>query len=271
VNRGLDTDAVMSLALRLAGMEKVPGDSTVVVPSRRVKRALFAIDAGEAELLLARELGFDLLIAHHPIGVARIRFHEVIRRHEEFLLAKGVPSSHAKKLAQELSEAVEVRSHPANYRAIGDFARMAGVALMNIHQPIDQITRDVLLKEIASASRGTVGALIGRLEKLPEFRRATTRVETRMGSTRSQVGNWVLVFAAGTNGGYPIAKAYFDNGVDTVIYLHVDQGELQRLRAECKGNLVVLGHMAGDSIGINIFIRALRRKGVEVETLGVVG
>ena len=91
-----------------------------------------------------------------------------------------------------------------------------------------------------------------------------------MGSTSSPLGKWVLVFAAGTNGGYPVAKAYFDSGVDTVIYLHVDYDELVKLKREEKGNLVVLGHMAGDSIGINLFLGKLKKKGVKADTLGVV-
>lgn len=92
-----------------------------------------------------------------------------------------------------------------------------------------------------------------------------------MGKTTDPLGNWVLVFAAGTNGGYPVAKAYFENGVDTVIYLHVDYDALVRLRQDCTGDLVVLGHMAGDSIGINIFLARLRREGVMVDALDVIG
>ncbi len=46
--------------------------------------------------------------------------------------------------------------------------------------------------------------------------------------------------------------------------------ELVKLEKESRGNLIVLGHMAGDSIGINLFIRKLRAKGVHVDTLGVV-
>ena len=266
----MDTARVMKLALDMAGMKSMPGDTCVVVPSKDVRRALFAIDVGEAEILLAKQLGFDLVIAHHPIGVARIKFHEVVGRHEEFMVEKGVPRGTAKRLAAELAEMVEVRNHPANYRAIGDFAKMAGVALMNIHQPLDQITRNVLLDEISESEGRTVGDAIKKLGLLPEFRNAATRIELRMGSKGSKLGKWVLVFAAGTNGGYPIAKAYFENGVNTVVYLHIDQGELQKLKAECKGNLVVLGHMAGDSIGINEYLSALRAAGVVVETIGVV-
>jgi hypothetical protein len=36
------------------------------------------------------------------------------------------------------------------------------------------------------------------------------------------------------------------------------------------GNLIVTGHIASDSVGINPFIRELEKKGVSVTTIGVV-
>lgn len=141
---------------------------------------------------------------------------------------------------------------------------------MNIHLPIDQVTRDLLLKAISRAEGGSVGRMVKALSGIPEFKSAKTKIEVRMGGPGRRLGNWVLVFAAGTNGGYPVAKAYFEHGVDTVVYLHVDYDEVQRLKRECEGNLVVLGHMAGDSIGINVFLRELEKRGIVVEALGVI-
>lgn len=54
--------------------------------------------------------------------------------------------------------------------------------------------------------------------------------------------------------------------MDTVVYIHIDYGELQRLRAEGRGNLIVTGHLAGDSLGFTPFIAELRKRGVEVTT-----
>jgi len=88
-----------------------------------------------------------------------------------------------------------------------------------------------------------------------------------MGRATNPLGRWVVLHGAGTNGGYPIAKCAFDHGIDTVVYIHVDPGHLARLRGEfaAKGkNLVVTGHVASDSIGINVLVRALREHGLEV-------
>ncbi|MFQ5921008.1 MAG: hypothetical protein ACE5JV_03225, partial [Nitrososphaerales archaeon] len=68
------------------------------------------------------------------------------------------------------------------------------------------------------------------------------------------------------------ARAYFEHGVSTVIYLHVSGEDLGRLRAEkVRGNLVILGHLAGDSIGLNGLADALEQKGIEVVKLGIIG
>jgi len=186
------------------------------------------------------------------------------------MVEKGVPRKVAEEAAGELVDRVEVRTHPANYLHDVEFAKMLKMPLMNIHLPIDQITRMRLLRAIEDSKAKTVGELIRSLERIDEFRNAKTRIRLRMGKESNPLGKWVLLFAAWTNGGYPVAKAFFENGLDTVIYLHVDYDELVKLRRDCKGNLVVLGHMAGDSVGINIFLGALREKGLKIDSLGAV-
>ncbi len=266
----MDTSGVMDLALRMAGMAQIPGDSGIWNPGKNVKRALFSIDAGTAEILLAQRLGYDLLIAHHPVGPARLTFADVVGRHVEFMTEKGVPRSVAESATAEIVDKIRVRSHPSNYLHEVDVARLVGMPFMNIHLPIDQITRDILLSRIRGSGAKSVADLVDCLGEMPEFKNAQTDIEVRMGEPGSRLGKWVLVFAAGTNGGYPVAKAYFEHGVDTVIYLHIDNEELVRLRKDCKGNLVVLGHMAGDSVGANEFLAALEKKGVASDTIGIV-
>jgi hypothetical protein len=266
----LDTSGIMRLALDLAGFDSIPDDSGIWVAGKDIDRVLFSVDAGTPEVVLAKQKDFDLLIAHHPVGPARLGFPKVAKRHVDFMLEKGVPKDVAEKAAGELVDRLEVKAHPANYLHEVDVARKLGLPFMNIHLPIDQMTRVKLLEAIRASESGTVGELVDGLGTMREFSRAQTRIELRMGREQSPLGNWALVFAAGTNGGYPVTKAYFESGVDTVICLHVDYDELVRLRKDCEGNLVVLGHMAGDSIGINLFLDELGKRGVEAETIGVV-
>ena len=95
-------------------------------------------------------------------------------------------------------------------------------------------------------------------------------MEVKLGSEKSRAGRWALVVAAGTNGGYNIAKAYMQHGVSTVIYLHVDYGELTKMREDrLAGNLVVMGHLAGDSVGVNGLAERLEGLGVETVKVGI--
>ena len=94
-----------------------------------------------------------------------------------------------------------------------------------------------------------------------------------MGSPSSALGRWTVAIAGGTNGGFPVFSEYFRAGVDTIFAMHIDEGELQRLRAAAQPDetLVVTGHMTSDSIGINAVIAGLEERGIEVvRTSGVV-
>ncbi|MFQ6090854.1 MAG: hypothetical protein ACE5LD_05385 [Candidatus Bipolaricaulia bacterium] len=62
----MNTEEIMELALGLAGLDDIPADSQIYHPGEGIERILLGIDIGSAELWLAKELGYDLAIAHHP-------------------------------------------------------------------------------------------------------------------------------------------------------------------------------------------------------------
>lgn len=62
----LDTQQIMKSALRLAHFNTIPSDSQIHVKGRKLRRLLVAIDVGVSELLLAKNLDCDGVIAHHP-------------------------------------------------------------------------------------------------------------------------------------------------------------------------------------------------------------
>lgn len=266
----VDTQKIMKVGLELAGWKKLPADSAVHVRGKNIKKVMIAVDVGTAELMLARSLGCDAVIAHHPIGVASINFFRVFDRHVEYMLEHGVPRRIARSAVNKLKERVETRTHADIYDDVVGAARLMKMPLVNIHQPCDEYMRQVILKAIKAGRTEYVSDIIDSVAKIPEFRRSATKVRVRLGSEKSKSGNWALVVAAGTNGGYQVAKAYFDHGVSTVIYLHVDYGDLTKLREEkSAGNLVVLGHLAGDSVGLNGLADRLEAAGVETVRLGI--
>jgi putative NIF3 family GTP cyclohydrolase 1 type 2 len=266
----VDTERIMRVGLELAGWKKMPADSAVHVKGKNIRKVMIAIDVGTAELILARSLGCDAVIAHHPIGAASVNFYRVFDRHVDYMIEHGVPTRVANKAVARLKERVETRTHADIYSDVIGAARVMKMPLVNIHQPCDEYMRQVIIRAINNGKTERVSDIVKSIASIPEFRRAATKIKVRLGSEKNVAGHWVLVVAAGTNGGFPIAKAYFEHGVDTVIYLHVDYGDLTKLRDEkLAGNLVVLGHLAGDSIGLNGLADRLDGIGVETVRIGL--
>ncbi|TLZ72801.1 MAG: hypothetical protein E6K10_01535 [Methanobacteriota archaeon] len=271
----MDTSEIMAVALELAGQTEVPPDSGIDVPASHVRKALFGIDADGSDLLIAMQLGYDLLINHHPTGgESQVRFPLVLSKHADLLERAGVPRKAASAAVQALLDEHESAAHARNYDRLPSEARLLRMPLMAIHNPCDEIGRRVMdetLRRGVSKSSNVRGA-IKVLNRLPEFRKALTKIVVRMGDEANPLGKWMVVHGAGTNGGYAVAKAAFDHGIDTVFYIHIDGGHLRRLREEYgregPKSLVVTGHIASDSIGINVLVRELRKRGVAVDTFG---
>lgn len=261
----VSTDEIMRLALELAGMREVPADSAVYHPGDGIRRLLAGIDVGVPELLLARQLGADGVLAHHPAGL--VGFYQVLDRHVDLMVAHGVPPEEARRAAAGLIERTRWRNHAANHDHAASAARLLDLPFLNVHLPCDEIGRRLMQGAVDAAVgpdarvRHVVEALYDAFE---EFRRAPTRIEVAAGHPDAPAGRVVVVHGCGTNGGYAVADALFRHGVGTVVYIHVDPAELQRLRQDGRGNLVVTGHIASDALGMRPLLEAIARRGVDI-------
>jgi putative NIF3 family GTP cyclohydrolase 1 type 2 len=270
VAMAVDTDKIMKVGLELAGWKKRPADSAVHVKGKNINKVLIGIDIGTAELMLAKHLGCNGVIAHHPIGIAAINFYKVFDRHLDFMVEQGVPKRVARNVVEKLKERIETRNHAGIYNGVVGAARALGMPLVNIHQPCDEYMRQVIMNAIKTDKTEYVSDIVKSISKIPEFRHAATKIRVRFGNQNNKAGRWALVVAAGTNGGFGIAKTYFQHGISTVIYLHMDYGELIKMREEkLRGNLIVMGHLGGDSIGLNGLAEKLEDLGVETVRVGI--
>jgi putative NIF3 family GTP cyclohydrolase 1 type 2 len=269
----MNTEEIMELSLKLAELRTVPEDSAIYVSGNNIRKVLFAIDAGVPELLFARQSGYDAVIAHHPAGgTAVINFHEVFKRHIQQMVEAGIPRSKAEKVVSRKLEQLEVDGHTRNYDHAVDVAGHLKMPYMNIHTPLDEVGRRVISAQISNKTKKnqTLQDVVSALNELPEFKNAKTKIKIRLGKPESLAGKVVVSHGAGTNGGYEIAKAYFEHGIGTVIYIHISPSDLEKLKAESMGNLIITGHVASDSVGINPFIHELEERDVSVTTIGVV-
>jgi putative NIF3 family GTP cyclohydrolase 1 type 2 len=263
----------MALSLELAGLNEVPEDSTIYVSGKNIREVLFCIDAGVSELLLAKQLGYDAVIAHHPIGgTAAINFFQVFKRHINQMVDAGIPKEEAENVVKKKLEELEVEAHTRNYAHVVDASKLLKMPFMNIHTPLDEVGRRIMSEQINAGIRkdSTVQEVVSVLKELPEFKKAVTEIKIRLGKPRNLAGKVVVSHGAGTNGGYEIAKTYFEYGIGTVAYIHISIGDLVKLKNNSVGNLIVTGHIASDSVGINPFIHKLEENNITVTTIGVI-
>jgi len=256
----------------------VPADSGIHIAGSGLKKALFGVDIEIGELLYARDAGYDVVVAHHPVGDggASVQFTEVMWLQVEQMTEEGIAEPIARAALAERVATVHRRRHMVNPNRVLDTARLIGLPLMNIHLPPDIVTRRFLNDLLAERTDPgmSVGALLEVLVDIPEMRQSLVKPELWIGDLDNPVGRATVAIAGGTNGGYPVFRTYYAAGVKTILAMHIDEADFLRLRAEVPGdcNFVVTGHMPSDSIGINRLIWGVEDRGLEcTRTSGIIG
>jgi hypothetical protein len=260
---------IMALANGLAGCADTPTDSQVYLDGE-VRRVYVGIDIDVAELLLARTLGLDGVIAHHPVGSrARLDMPAVIERHEAQMKAEGIAADTAHKMMLARRDPVAHALHTSNYDRVVVAARQLQMPMMNIHLAADIVGRQFFIDFVGRTVDGqgtTAGNLVDELKTIPEMEASLVQPELWLGRDENPVGRWLVQMAAGTNGGAAIYRTYYEHGINTILAMHIDDRDLRELEQLQlpQANLVITGHMPSDSIGMNRIIAALEQRGIEV-------
>jgi len=183
--------------------------------------------------------------------------------------AEGIPAEVAHEKMLDRQRPVAHALHTTNYDRVVDAARRLNIPTMNIHLAADLIGRQYFIDFVGRVVNGhatAVGSLIGELKTIPEMEASLVQPELWLGKAENPVGRWVVQMAAGTNGGAPVYRTYYEHGVDTILAMHIDERDLRELEQLQRpaANLVITGHIPSDSIGMNRVIDALEKQGVEV-------
>jgi hypothetical protein len=267
----LNTDEIIKIALDLVNMTELPEDSAVYVPGKDITNILYGIDIGVAELLYAKDHGFDCVIAHHPVGL--INHWQVFWRHLDQLISKGIPKEKAKTIIEQKVLGFKFGSHARNYDAVPSFARLIKIPFLNIHCPSDELGRKLIASAIEELNRKnetpSLFEVKSHLESsFSEFKKSLTQIEIAKGDENDFLGNWIFSHGAFTNGGFTIADCYFQHDINTVIYIHIAPAELFQVLNLDYGQLLITGHLAADSIGINPFLDRLEEKDIQITAIG---
>ena len=145
---------------------------------------MFGLDAGVPELLLAKQLDYDAVIAHHPAGGKTItNFHHVFKRHVEQMVDVGISRAKAEKTVKKKLEQLETDAQTRNHDHSVDVARLLKMPYMNVHTPLDELGRTIMVKQIsrATSKNATVETVVTELGKLSEFKNALTEIKILVG------------------------------------------------------------------------------------------
>lgn len=240
---------------------------------KQIKRVLAGIDIDPAEVMMARYLSnhnpndpIDAIICHHPIGKTLADLNKVMPVMIDLMHSHGVPVNVAEGILRERIDQVERSLHADNHFRVVDAARILDMNLMNVHTPADNLAAEFVEREIAKKKPEYVHEVLEALLEIPEYREYAKRSagpKVFSGSEHNRAGKIAAIeFAGGTSYNSKMYQKLADAGIGTIISMH--QSEENRKKAqEAHINVIVAGHLASDSLGMNLFLDELEKKGIE--------
>ncbi|MFZ5631849.1 MAG: NGG1p interacting factor NIF3 [Bacillota bacterium] len=240
-------------------------------PDREVKRVLVGIDMEVGEVLLADRLTekgrpIDLVLSHHPEGKAMAALYKVMHLQEDLLAQAGVPINVAEGIMSARINEVRRTILPLNHNRAVDAARVLGYALMSVHTPADNLVTSALQKTFEQKKPETVGDVVKLLKEEPEYAEAAklgAGPTIIAGTKERRAGKIMVDMTGGTSGSEDAYGKLSQAGVGTLVVMHM--GEKHRKEAEKNHiNVIIAGHMASDSMGMNLFLDRLEASGLEI-------
>ncbi len=240
-------------------------------PSQSVKRVMVGIDIDAGEVMLADRLGekgqqVDLIIAHHPSGKALSGLHEVMHLQEDILVKYGVPVNVAESIMEPRIKEVKQLLMPMNHNRALDAAKLLGIPLMCAHTVADNQVVHFLQELLDGEEPRTLGDLLKILKAIPEYAEAAkykAGPEIMLGSENRSAGKILVDMTGGTGGSDKAFENLSRAGVSTIVGMHISDKNRKKAE-ENHVNVVIAGHIASDSVGMNLLLDEIEKKGVEV-------
>lgn len=242
--------------------------------TKQIKKIMAGIDIDSAELMIARYLSnhnpknqIDAVIAHHPVGRALAALDDVMDLQVDVFAQYGVPVNIAESLTKIRISEVSRGVSPSNHYKAVDSAEMLGMNFLNVHTPADNLVANFVKNKLEKDKPEYVGEILKSLLEIPEYSEAAKRgAGPRLftGTEDNRAGKIALTeITGGTEGSAKIYEKLAQAGVGTVIGMH--QSEEHRKEAEkAHINVVIAGHISSDSLGMNLFLDELEKKGIEI-------
>ena len=241
-------------------------------PKTKIGKIITGIDITTGEVVLVDRLNqkgekIDLIIGHHPEGQALAALDEVMDLQVDVLSKLGVPVNISEGLLNERINQVKRGLGPANHFQSVDAARLLNIPFMVIHTIWDNLGYNYLSSYLAKKKLETVGDVIDAIEEIPEFaeaRKHGTGPKLTSGSRKNRAGSIAVTgFTGGTSGSKLIYEKMANAGLGTIVEMHMNESHHEEAKKHHL-NTIVSGHMASDSLGANLFLDELEKRGVKV-------
>ncbi|MEI6266533.1 MAG: NGG1p interacting factor NIF3 [bacterium] len=237
-----------------------------------VKRILVGVDMEVGEVLLADRLSekgkkIDLVLAHHPEGIALAGLDEVMHLQADVLSQYGVPINIAEGVIAGRIKEVSRGLAPVNHQRAVDAARILDIPMMCSHTVADNMVYEFVKDIMDKEKPETVGEVLDLLLTIPEYQEgkklgAGPRLFT--GSPENRAGKVAVTeMTGGTSGAKEIFEKMSHAGIGTVIGMHMSE-EHRKEAEKYHLNVVIAGHMASDSLGMNLLLDEIEKKNVEI-------
>ncbi len=236
---------------------------------KEVKNILVGIDIETPELLLADRLKsqgkkIDLVLAHHPEGRAYANFYEVMGMQADILNKYGVPINIAEDLLAKRMKDVSRKVMPVNHFRAVDAAELLDISFICVHTPADNFVTSYLQELMDKKEPERVEDTIGLLQDVPEYEQATARgsgPKVTVGSEKRRAGKIFVDMTGGTEGSEEALEKLSDSGVGTIVGMHMSEKHYHNAE-KFHINVVIAGHMASDTLGLNLLLdRAIKKFG----------
>ncbi len=238
-------------------------------PNTEIKKIAVGIDLDATELLLVHELNrakkkIDLALSHHPEGIALAHLDGVMKLQEDLYAEAGVPINVVEKLMDKEVQRVVRGLHPINHQKNIDIARALDIPYACTHTPADNLAYRFVEKLMAIKKPRTIGEVIDALLTIPEFKKSAKNGVAPLafvGNKNSRAGKVVVTgFTGGTSGSSEVYESMKHAGVGTEIAMHM-KPEAQKEAEKHHINVVIAGHIASDSLGMNLLLDAIQKEG----------
>jgi putative NIF3 family GTP cyclohydrolase 1 type 2 len=233
-----------------------------------VKKIIVGIDMQVGELLLTYLLNkdtdqkIDLVLSHHPEGLALAQLYEVMKLQADLLANYGITISVAEQLMGKRISEIERRLMPVNHTRTVDVAGVLGLPMMCIHTPADNCVTSYLKKTFDKENPFRLRNLIQILKNIPEYKKsAKLQVPPKIvnGTENSKCGKIYVDMTGGTEGSKEIFEKYANSGISTLVCMHLSEEHLENAK-KANLNVVIAGHISSDVLGLNLLFDELEKE-----------